>query len=66
MRRKAAFVGDSTGRMLLSYSPAAKMEEFFNHREQLGIKKGTYASTKDGETMREYGMELVGPPLKID
>jgi len=52
--------------MLLSYSPAAKMEEFFNHREQLGIKKGTYASTKDGETMREYGMELVGPPLKID
>lgn len=61
-----AFIGESKGRMLLSYSPAGKMEEFFNHREQLGILKGTYASSKDAETMRLYGMELVGPPLKID
>lgn len=61
-----AFVGDSTGRMLLSYAPAGKMEEFFNHREQLGIGKGAYATTKDADTMRLYGMELVGPPLKID
>jgi hypothetical protein len=49
-----AFVGGSTSRMLLSYSPAGKMEEFFNHREQLGIQKGTYASTKDAETMRAH------------
>jgi len=61
-----AFVGDSTGRMLLSYSPAGKMEELFNHLEQLGVKKGTYASTQDAETMRAYGIELVGPALKID
>lgn len=61
-----AFVGDSTGRLLLSYSPAGKMEEFFNHREQLGIAKGTYSSAKDADTLRTYGMEYIGPPLKID
>ncbi len=60
-----AFVGASTGRMLLVYSPAGQMEEFFNHREQLGIAKGSYATTKDADTMRSYGMELVGPPLEI-
>ena len=61
-----AFIGDAKGRLLLSYSPAGKMEDFFNHREQLGIGKGAYASTKDAEAMRLYGMELHGPPLKID
>lgn len=64
-----AFVGDSKGRMLLSYSPAGRMEEFFSHREQLlGVKDGdgTYASTKDAATMRAYGMEPLGPALKID
>ncbi len=60
-----AFVGESTGRLLLSYSPAGKMEEFFNHREQLGIKKGEYSSAANADTMRAYGMELVGPALKI-
>lgn len=61
-----AFIGESKGRMLLSYSPAGNMEEFFNHREQLGIAIGAYAAGKDAETMRLYGMELIGPPLKID
>ena len=62
-----AFVGASTGRMLLSYSPAGRMEAFFNDREKNGIRKGTYSQTpQDAETMRAYGMELLGPPLKID
>jgi len=61
-----AFVGDSNGRMLLSYSPAGRMEAFFNDREKNGIKKGAYASSTDAETMKAYGMELIGPPLKID
>jgi mannose-6-phosphate isomerase-like protein (cupin superfamily) len=47
-----AFVGETKGRLLLSYSPAGRMEEFFSHREQLGIGKGSYASTKDAEVMR--------------
>lgn len=60
-----AFVGESTGRLLLTYSPAGKMEEFFNNRERLGIPKGSYASEKDAATMRTYGMELVGPPIAL-
>ncbi len=61
-----AFVGDSTGRLLLTYSPAGKMEEFFDNREQLGIAKGSYTSAKNADTLRTYGMEYIGPPLKID
>ncbi len=61
-----AFVGETKGRLLLTYSPAGKMEEFFSHREQLGIGKGSYASTKDAEIMRAYGMEIVGPPIKLE
>jgi mannose-6-phosphate isomerase-like protein (cupin superfamily) len=61
-----AFVGKTSGRLLLTYSPAGQMEDFFNHRAQLGIRPGSYASTKDADTMRAYGMELVGPPIKIE
>ncbi len=60
------FVGATTGRMLLSYSPAGRMEEFFNHRDQLGIKPGAYSTGIDPEIMRSYGMEVVGPALKLD
>ncbi len=62
-----AFVGESTGKLLLSYSPAGKMEQFFNDREKLGIKKGAYSSTpQEKEAMRSYGMEWIGPPLIIE
>lgn len=61
-----AFVGESTGKLLLSFSPAGQMEAFFNEREHLGIKPGAYAaSASDAEILRRFGMELVGPPLKI-
>ena len=62
-----AFVGHTAGRLLLSYSPAGKMEQFFNDREKLGIGKGAYVSTpQEREAMRDYGMEWIGPPLKIE
>ena len=62
-----AFVGDSTGRMLISYVPAGKMEAFFNDREKLGIKPGAYSSTPaEAAALKPYGMEFVGPPIKID
>ena len=61
-----AFVGPSTGRLLLTYSPAGKMEAFFNERERLGIKPGGYAATaSDAEVLRQFGMELLGPPIKV-
>jgi mannose-6-phosphate isomerase-like protein (cupin superfamily) len=62
-----AFVGETPGKLLLSYSPAGKMEQFFDDREKLGIKKGAYSSTPEQqEAMRSYGMEWLGPPLKIE
>ena len=42
------------------------MEAFFARRETSGIKPGEYASTKaDAALLREYGMELVGPPIPL-
>lgn len=54
-----AFVGDSPGRLLIAFTPAGKMQENFERDR----KPGEYRS--DAEIFREYGMELVGPPLSI-
>lgn len=59
-----AFAGGSTGRLLISFAPAGKMEAFFNERENRHIKPGAY--TMDASFMRAFGMELVGPPLVIE
>jgi mannose-6-phosphate isomerase-like protein (cupin superfamily) len=57
-----AFVGATKGRMLLTYTPAGRMEEYFND-----LKPGTYAPTAQADTMKAYGMQLIdGPPLKLD
>ena len=61
-----AFVGDSPGRLLISFAPAGKMEEFFNAREKLGIKPGTYATKDDAALLRAFGMEYIGPPLAME
>ena len=62
-----AFVGDSAGRLLISFAPAGKMEAFFNEREKPGIKPGAYASTpSDATLLQAFGMELIGPPIKLD
>ncbi|MDQ2832437.1 MAG: cupin domain-containing protein [Acidobacteriota bacterium] len=63
-----AFVGESTGRMLLSYSPAGQMEAFFNEWEHAGIKPGTYARAGTGGTgiMESHGVTQVGPPIAVD
>ena len=61
-----AFVGNTPGRLLLSYAPAGKMEAFFNELERLA-GPGAYSSSipNGAELMRAYGMERVGPPLAI-
>jgi quercetin dioxygenase-like cupin family protein len=59
-----AFAGNSTGKLLISFAPAGKMEAFFNERDNRGIKPGAY--TNDAAFMREYGMELLGPPLVVE
>lgn len=54
-----AFVGDSPGRLLIAFTPAGKMQEWFERDR----KKGTYMN--DGDLYRQFGMELVGPPLSF-
>ena len=54
-----AFVGDAPGRLLIAFTPAGKMQANFERDR----RAGEYRS--DAEVFREYGMELVGPPLSI-
>ena len=61
-----AFVGDSPGRLLISFAPAGKMEEFFNERQKLGIKPGAYSTKDDAALLHAFGMEYVGPPLVLE
>lgn len=62
-----AFSGETVGRLLISFAPAGKMEAFFGAREERGIQPGQYARSKeDAALLREFGMELVGPPIPVD
>jgi mannose-6-phosphate isomerase-like protein (cupin superfamily) len=62
-----AFVGDSTGRVLISFTPAGKMEAFFNSHYPLGNKPGPYSNAmSDPALVRSFGMEPAGPPVKLD
>ena len=62
-----AFVGDSTGRLLISFTPAGKMEAFFNQRFPPGSTPRTYSHTEDDAAVaRTFGMELLGPPMALE
>ncbi len=52
-----AFVGSSTGRILISFTPAGKIQEYFERPRTPGV----YVA--DAELYRAYGMELLGGPL---
>ncbi len=58
-----AYVGETTGRFLITYAPAGRMEEFFDSRDRLPGGRATYVNNAD--KMRAYGMELTGPPLEL-
>ena len=60
-----AYAGSTTGRLLLSYAPAGKMEAILDAWEQLGFAPGGYSKEKDAALLRTYGMERVGPPIQL-
>ena len=60
-----AFAGATTGRLLLSYAPAGKMEAFFNAWEKLGFSPGGYSKEKDAALLESYGMRRMGPPIQL-
>jgi mannose-6-phosphate isomerase-like protein (cupin superfamily) len=55
-----AFVGNGPGKLLLAYTPANRIEEFFRGRTE-----GAAYST-DAARYRAYDLELLGPPLQIE
>lgn len=54
-----AFVGDTPGRVLITFTPAGRMQEWFSRPRT----PGTFVD--DPALFREYGMELLGPPLDV-
>jgi mannose-6-phosphate isomerase-like protein (cupin superfamily) len=55
-----AHVGDTVGRMLVTFMPAGMMEAFFRE-----VTKANAMPPQDPALWRAHGMELVGPPLAI-
>jgi quercetin dioxygenase-like cupin family protein len=54
-----AFVGESPGRLLIAFTPAGRMQEWFERDR----KKGEYVN--DAALYHAFGMELLGPPLSL-
>jgi len=52
-------VGEKPGRMLIAFTPAGKMEDFFR---AIAIPNGP---AMDAEIFHRYDMQYVGPPLKV-
>ena len=58
-----AFGGSGSGRILILYAPAGRMEAYFDLKEK---EPGGFATYKTApERMRAYGLEPVGPPLDV-
>jgi mannose-6-phosphate isomerase-like protein (cupin superfamily) len=60
-----AFVGNTPGRLLVGFTPAGRMEQFFRDLDARGGYFGT-GTEEDRQIARErYGIVNVGPPLKF-
>ncbi len=55
-----AHVGSGTGRVLVGFTPAGKMEAFFRE-----VTKANAMPPQDPKLWEMHGMELLGPPLKV-
>jgi quercetin dioxygenase-like cupin family protein len=55
-----AFVGNAVGRLLITFTPAGRMEAFFRE-----VAKAGAMPPQDPALWRAHGMELVGPPLPV-
>ena len=56
-----AHVGDGRGRILIACMPAGQMEAFFR-----AVTKANAMPPQDPTLWRAHGMELLGPPLKVE
>jgi quercetin dioxygenase-like cupin family protein len=58
-----AHVGEGTGRMLVAFRPAGKMEAFFDAMSQV---EGSPSREELHGLFRFHGMEVAGPPLEVE
>jgi quercetin dioxygenase-like cupin family protein len=56
-----AYVGNARGRILVAFMPAGKMESFFRE-----ATKANAMPPQDPALWRAHGMELLGPPLRVE
>lgn len=54
-----AQVSDTPGKLLIAFTPAGRMEEFFRDFGKTG------KLPSDPEVVRAYGLERIGPPLTL-
>lgn len=62
------FLGPDTGRLLISYAPAGKMEEYFKQFTGPRAPRQPAATPQEAEARKvasyaRYGMEYLGPPI---
>jgi quercetin dioxygenase-like cupin family protein len=55
-----AFVGNNKGKMLISYTPAGKMEAFFRE-----VTKSNSMPPQDKVLFERFDLILTGPPLSV-
>jgi quercetin dioxygenase-like cupin family protein len=55
-----AYVGETLGRMLITFLPAGKMEAFFRE-----VTKANAMPPQDPAVWQAHDMELMGPPLLV-
>ncbi len=55
-----AYIGDSQGKILVTFTPAGTMEAFFRE-----VTKANAMPPMAPELWRAHGMELLGPPLVV-
>ncbi|MCX6044200.1 MAG: cupin domain-containing protein [Chloroflexi bacterium] len=55
-----AHIGATRGRILITFTPAGKMEAFFRE-----VTKANAMPPQDPMLWRAHGMELLGPPLVV-
>ena len=54
-----AYVGDTPGRMMIAFTPAGDMEDFFIQQSKPTAVVG------DPGIFATHGMKVLGPPLKM-
>ena len=57
--------GKGLGRLLVGFTPAGRMEQFFRDLEKRGEYFGNGTAADRETAHREYGIVNVGPPLKL-